>query len=105
MQENYTKISKIKQLEAIGVRRATMGHLVGLANPTMPSADVAPLAPPHQSMGVANKHILQAFSTVDFKSVQDEGLKRGITWIAKLILLMLVLKWTKHVHTHTLLHL
>jgi hypothetical protein len=34
MQENYTKISKIKQLEVIGARRATMGHLVGLADPT-----------------------------------------------------------------------
>jgi hypothetical protein len=105
MQENYTKISKIKQLEEIGVRRATTGHLVGPADPTMLPADVAPLAPPHQSMGVAKKHTLQAFSTVDFKSVQDEGPKRGITWIAELILLMSVLKWTKHVHTHTLLHL
>ena len=28
MQENYAKISKIKQLEAIGARWATMGHLV-----------------------------------------------------------------------------
>jgi hypothetical protein len=35
MQENYAKISKIKQLEAIGARWATMGHLVASPGPTM----------------------------------------------------------------------
>jgi hypothetical protein len=56
IQENYTKISKIKQLEAIGARRATMGHLVGLTDPTMPPVDVAQPEPPHQSVGSGQKH-------------------------------------------------
>ena len=33
MQEKYTKISKNKQIDAIGARRATMGHLVGQLTP------------------------------------------------------------------------
>jgi hypothetical protein len=41
------KYKKIKQIEAIGARRATIGHLVGLAGPTMPPAGVAPSMPPH----------------------------------------------------------
>ena len=81
MQENYTKIPKIKQLEAIGARWATKGHLVGPPSPTMASASVAPLVPPHQSMGNGQETHLQAFSTIDSKSVHDQGPKRGNTWI------------------------
>ena len=33
MQENYAKISKIKQLEVIGARWATMDHFGGAAQP------------------------------------------------------------------------
>ena len=47
----------------------------------------------------------QAFSTIDPKSVQDQGLKMCITWIVGVTMHMLVLKWTKGLHTHTLLHL
>ena len=44
MQENYAKISKIKQLEAIGARWATMGHLVASPGPTMaPPSVVQPM--------------------------------------------------------------
>jgi hypothetical protein len=81
MQDNYTKISKIKQLEAIGARWATMGHLEAPLGPTMASASMALQVPPHQSMGNGQETHLQAFSTVDSKSVHDQGPKRGITWI------------------------
>ena len=50
MQENYAKISKIKQLEAIGARWATMGHLVVSSILTMAPTGVALQVPPHQSM-------------------------------------------------------
>ena len=81
MQENYAKISKIKQLEAIGARWATMGHLVAPPRPTMTPAGVAPLVPPHQSMGNGQETHLQAFFIIYSKLVRDQGLKRGITWI------------------------
>jgi hypothetical protein len=51
IKENYAKISKIKQLEAIGSRWATMGHLVVPPGPTMVLAGVALQVPPNQSMG------------------------------------------------------
>ena len=81
MQENYTKIPKIKQLEAIGARWPTMGHLVAPPGPTMALTGVVPLVPPHQSVVDDQEMHLQAFSTVDFKSVRDQGPKRSITWI------------------------
>ena len=46
----------------------------------------------------------QAFSATDPKSVQDQGLKMCITWIVEATMLMSLLKWTKGLHTHTLLH-
>jgi hypothetical protein len=49
MQENYTKISKIMQLEVIRARRATMGHLVGPVDPTMPLVGMAPSVPADRS--------------------------------------------------------
>ena len=104
MQENYTKTSKIKQLEAIGARWATMGHLEVPPGPTMALAGVALQVPPHQSMGNGQETHLQAFSTIDSKSVHDQGSKRGITWIADSPCDMLVLKWTNCVHTHNLLN-
>ena len=82
MQENYAKISKIKQLEAIEARWATIGHLVAPAGPTMVLSGVALQVPPHQSMGNGQETHSQASSTVDSKSVHDQGSKRGITWIA-----------------------
>jgi len=81
MQENYAKISKIKQLEAIGARWATMGQLEVPPGPTMALAGVALQVPPHQSMGNGQETQPQAFSTVHPKSVHDQGPKRGITWI------------------------
>ena len=75
------KKSKIKQLEAIGARWATMGHLMAPPGLTMALAGVAPLVPPHQSMGNGQETHPQAFSTVVSKSVHDQGPKRGITWI------------------------
>ena len=81
-----------------------MGHLVGLASPTMMTANVAQLVRPHQSMGSGQKTHLQDFSTIDSKSVHDQGPKRGITWIADSPCDMLVLKWTNCVHTHNLLN-
>ena len=81
MLENYAKISKIKQLEAIGARWMTMGHLVVPPGPTMAPAGVAPPVPPHQSKGDAQETHLQAFSMVDSKSMRDQGPKRSIAWI------------------------
>jgi hypothetical protein len=75
------KTSKIKQLEAIGARWATMGHLVAPRGPTMASASVALQVPPHRSVGNGQETHPQAFSTIDSKSVHDQGPKRGITWI------------------------
>jgi hypothetical protein len=56
MQENYTKISKIKQLEAIGARWATMGHLVVPPGPTMASLGVAPQCHLTNPWEMAKKH-------------------------------------------------
>ena len=81
MQENYTRIPKINQLEAIGARWATMTHLVALPGPTMALAGMALQVPPHQSMGNGQQTHLQAFCTIDSKLVHDQGLKRSITWI------------------------
>jgi hypothetical protein len=81
-----------------------MGHLVGLGDPTMPPTDVAPQVPPHQSMGSDQETHLQAFSTINSKSAQDEGPKRGITWIDDSPCGMSMLKCTNCVHTHTLQH-
>ena len=75
MQENYTKISKIKQLEAIGARWATMGHLVASPGPTMVPAGMALQVPPHQSVGNDQETHLQAFSAVDSKLVHDQSEK------------------------------
>ena len=61
---------------------ATMGHLVVPPGPTMAPTSMAPLVPPHQSMGNGQETHSQASSTVDSKSVHDQGSKRGITWIA-----------------------
>ena len=104
MQENYAKISKIKQIEAIGAKRATMGHLVGPTDPTKLPAGVALQVPPRQSMGNGQETYPQAFSTVDSKSVHDQGPKRGITWIANSPCGMSELQWANRVHTHILLH-
>ena len=77
MQENHTKISKIKQLEANGARWATMGHLVALPSPTMVPTSVAPLVPPDQSVGNGQEIYFQAFSTVASKSVHGKGQKEA----------------------------
>ena len=58
-----------------------MGHLVAPPGPTMALAGMALQVPPHQSMGNGQETQLQAFSTIDSKSVHDQRPKRGITWI------------------------
>ena len=58
-----------------------MDHLVAPSGPTMVLAGVALQVPPHQSVGNGQEAHLQAFSTVDSKLVDDQGPKRGITWI------------------------
>ena len=75
MQENYAKISKIKHLEAIEARWATIGHLVAPAGPTMVLSGVALQVPPHQSVGNDQETHLQAFSAVDSKLVHDQSEK------------------------------
>ena len=104
MQENYTRIPKIKQLEAIGARWATMGHLVAPSSPTMAPAGVAPQVPPHQSVGNGLETHLQAFSTVDSKWCVIKGQKEASHGLVTQHPVCQVLKWTNGVYTHTLLH-
>ena len=76
------KLNKIIKNQATRSNWSKVGHLVAPPDPTMALAGGAPLVPPHQSVGNDQETHLQDFSTVDSKSVCNQGPKRSITWIA-----------------------
>jgi hypothetical protein len=103
MQENYTKISKIKQLEAIGAWRATMGHLVGSADPTMHRPTwqhLCHLTNPWEWPRNTPPILLHRWFQVGSRW-RAENEHHMDCWLT---MLMSMLKWTKWLHTHTLLH-
>ena len=104
MQENYAKISKIKQLEAIGARWATMGHLEVPPGPTMALAGVALQVPPHQSMGNGQETHPKPSPPLIPSRCMIKGRKEASHGLLTHHPVCRVLKWTNGVHTHTLLH-
>ena len=73
MQENYTKMSNIKHYKASGRGRWGLGPLGGAGRPHL-APPRCPLAPCHitDPPQVQETHS-QASSTVDSKSVHDQG--------------------------------
>ena len=92
MQENYTKVSNIKHKRQLEYDRATWHQ------PMWHTCATSPI------YGSVQETHPQACSTIDPKTVQDQGLKMCITWIVEAAILMSVLKWIKGLHTNTLLH-
>ena len=101
MQENYAKISKIKQLEAIGARRATWwGHL------TPPCCRPAWHFQCHLTnpWEVAKKHTSKPSPPLIPSRFKIKGRKEASHGLMTHHPVCGVLKWTNGVHTHTLLH-
>jgi hypothetical protein len=78
--EKTHKNIKYQTLEASGARQSHQGPLGGVARPHPASVDVATLVPP-PIHGSGQETHSQAHPTVGLKSVQDQRLKRCITWI------------------------
>jgi len=77
-----------------------------LGRPTPPSmAQHGPTSATSPIHGSGQETCSQAHATVGCKSVQDQRLKRGITWILGPTMAMSVIKWTWELHTHTLYYL
>jgi hypothetical protein len=55
-----------------------MGHLVGSVDPTWRRPDVAPLVPPHQSVGVAKKHTPKLYPPLISSQCMIKGPKEAI---------------------------
>ena len=79
-----------------------MGHLVAPPRPTMTPAGVAPLVPPHQSMGNGQETHPKPSPPLIPSRCMIKGRKEASHGLLTHHPVCRVLKWTNGVHTHTL---
>ena len=98
------KMSNIKHYKASGHGRRVWGHLVGATGPTWRCPTPLGPLPHHGSTPSAKKHTPKPSPPLIPSWWMIKGRKEASRGLMTHHLVCWVLKWTKYVHTHTLLH-